>query len=140
MSAPRPPTRITLRDCVICEDRPETRPGCYLCDGLGWIPLRVFNLYKQGKINRAEWVAGTDSSARLSRGDWIVVRLAGGPHHGVRMMWPADEPPEAGQELPIPSDADLGSEESSRQDTLFREVVTYVVEGGPAGFRAMYRP
>jgi hypothetical protein len=138
VATPRRP-RIPLRDCVICENRAETRPRCWLCGGLGLITGRTFNRFKLGEIKREEWIVTSETPAPVIRGEWITVRLSGGPHHGVRMAWPADQPPQVGQQLELPAEADLRQGTPSRQYALFQELVTYVIERGFEGFRAAYR-
>lgn len=138
MSPHRRP-RIPLHECVICEGRTDSQWHCYLCGGLGITPLKTFNKYKRGEIEKRDWVHSSGPPPPVARGDWITVTLRGGPHHGVRMTWPVDEPPQIGQELPLPVEADLGNERLRAQDPLFQEPATYVIERGSAGLRAVYR-
>jgi hypothetical protein len=56
------------------------------------------------------------------------------------MAWPADEPPQVGQQLELPAEADLRHGAPSRQDALFQELLIYVIDRGGEGFRAVYRP
>jgi hypothetical protein len=132
--------RVPLRECLICENRIDTRPSCWLCGGLGWIPQRTFNRYKLGEIKKDEWLGTPPTPAPPIARDWITVRFSGGPHHGEQMIWSADDPPEVGQELEIPADADLRLGTPTQQDALFPDFVRYVIDYGPAGFRAVHRP
>lgn len=134
-----PPVRIPIRECLICENRSESRIGCYLCRGLGFIHLRTFNEYKLGHITRGQWLGSSDADASSPHADWIAVKFIGGPHHGAQLSWPADDPPEVGQELSFPVDADLRTERRPSQEALFRDYVTYVVDRRPSGFCAVYR-
>jgi hypothetical protein len=128
-----------MRECVICENRAHSQLVCYLCRGLGITTLRTFNRYKRGEIKKDEWLRSTGTPAALARGDWITVTLTGGPHRGTQMVWPADQPPQVGQELAVPVEADL-AERASRQEPLFHESASYVIEHGPRGLRAVYLP
>jgi hypothetical protein len=140
VSLPRRGPRIPLRECVICENRAESRSSCYLCGGLGFTTLRTFNKYKRGEIKKEEWLKSSGTPAPLARGDWITVVFNGGPHSGARLAWPVDQPPKIGQELQIPVEADLRNKRRSSQDPLFHERATYVIEQAASGLHAVHRP
>jgi hypothetical protein len=131
--------RIPLRECVICANRAQSRSTCYLCGGLGFTTLRTFNKYKRGEIKKEEWLKSSGTPAPLARGEWITVVFSGGPHSGARLAWPVDQPPQIGQELQIPVEADLRDKRRSRQDPLFHEGATYVIKQTTSGLQAVHR-